>query len=71
MPDISGWSESEVINFCNLVNLKYSFNNYGYVENSNIPAGTVLDTLNMTLEVNFQNINPNTYSKKKEEEKNE
>ena len=61
MPDITGWSESEVINFCNLIGLKYSFNNYGYVSGYNIPTGTQID-LSMTLEVELQNINPNTYS---------
>lgn len=67
MPDINGWSESEVINFCNLIGLKYNFNNYGYVKSFNIEVGSQIDIENQTLEVELENINPNTYSKKEDE----
>ena len=67
MPDISGWSESEVINFCNLIGLKYTFSNYGYVSAYSIGAGTQIDLENSNLEVTFQNINPNTYYKKEDD----
>lgn len=67
MPDINGWSESEVISFCNLIGLKYNFNNYGYVTSFNIEVDSLIDLENQTLEVNLQNINPNTYNKKESE----
>ena len=61
MPDITGWSESEVINFANMIGLKYNIDNYGYVSSFNIPVGSTIDIENQTLEVTFQNINPNKY----------
>lgn len=71
MPDITNWSENEVINFCNLIGLKYNFNNYGYVTSFNIEVGSIIDIENQILEVNLENINPNTYNKKESEEHEE
>lgn len=52
MPDVKGWSSSDIITFCNIIGLKYKLNNYGYVESTNIEAGSVID-LNTTLEINL------------------
>lgn len=43
MPDMTGWSSSEVMNFCNLIGLKYTFNGYGKVESTSIPPDTIID----------------------------
>ena len=54
MPDMTGWSTSEVMNFCNLIGLKYTFNGYGIVSKFNLPVGEIIDltkTLEVTLEV--------------------
>ena len=53
MPDITGWSSSEVITLCKLLNINYILNGYGNVESYNIPAGTVL-TNELTLEINLK-----------------
>lgn len=54
MPDIMGWSSSEVMNFCNLIGLKYKFNGYGKVKKSSIPKNTAINIKN-TLEVTLSN----------------
>lgn len=50
MPDMIGWSSSEVMNFCNLIGLKYKLNGYGIVSEANISPNEVID-LNKTLEI--------------------
>lgn len=50
MPDMTGWTSSEVMNFCNLIGLKYKFNGFGRVKEFNIVKDTVID-LTKTLEV--------------------
>lgn len=50
MPDIKGWSSSEVMNFCNLIGLNYTFSGYGTVTSFNLPVGEIID-LTKTLEV--------------------
>ena len=50
MPDIKGWSSSEVMNFCNLIGLNYTFSGYGTVTIFNLPVGEIID-LTKTLEV--------------------
>jgi len=50
MPDMRGWSSSEVMNFCNLIGLNYKFNGYGIVKEFNIDKDTIID-LTKTLEV--------------------
>ncbi len=50
MPDIKGWTTSEVMNFCNLIGLKYKFTGYGKVATYSINPNTVID-LNGVLDV--------------------
>lgn len=53
MPDITGWSSSEVITLCKLLKIEYSITGYGNVKTYNIPPDTVItsDTkLEITLE---------------------
>lgn len=50
MPDIKGWSSSEVISFCNLIGLKYQFTGYGRVSEYSFTKGSVID-LTKTLEI--------------------
>lgn len=50
MPDITGWSSSEVMNLCNLIGLKYTFSGYGVVSSFNLPVGEIID-LSKTLEI--------------------
>lgn len=53
MPDITGWSSSEVMSFCNLIGLKYTFSGYGVVKEFNLTAGEVID-LTKTLEITLE-----------------
>lgn len=53
MPDITGWSSSEAITLCKLLNLDYTTTGYGTVKSYNIPADTILTSehkLEMVLE---------------------
>ena len=53
MPDISGWSSSEVITLCKILGLKYEFTGYGSVKEFSIAPETVITSdlvLNVTLE---------------------
>ncbi len=43
MPDVTGWSSSDIITFCNLVGLKYNLDGFGYVESTSIPIGSRID----------------------------
>ena len=67
MPNIVGWSSSEVVDFCNLVGLKYELSGYGYVSESSIPAGTIIDKENMTLTTSLVNLNPQLFAKQEGE----
>ena len=52
MPSIDGWSESEVITLCHLLNINYSINGYGVVKSYSIAANTIInpeDTLSIEL----------------------
>lgn len=53
MPDIKGWSSSEVMNFCNLIGLKYTFEGFGTVDSFNIEPGSVID-LKKKLEITLK-----------------
>ena len=53
MPNIKGWSLTEVISFCNLIGLDYEYEGYGYVKEFNIAIGTEID-LNSTLKVTLE-----------------
>lgn len=55
MPDITGWSSNEVMNFCNLIGLKYTFSGYGVVKEFNLTAGEIID-LTKTLEVTLETV---------------
>ncbi len=54
MPNIIGWSLSDVKNYCNLIGLNLEYNGYGYVTSQSIVQDTVLDVTNMTLSVELQ-----------------
>ncbi|MDO4962672.1 MAG: penicillin-binding protein [bacterium] len=57
MPNIINWSRLDVINFCNLIGLQYSFEGYGYVTSQSIIEGSSIDLksiLNITLERNVE-----------------
>ena len=43
MPDVTGWSSTEFVDFCNLLGVEYILNGYGYVTSTSIPAGSVID----------------------------
>lgn len=51
MPNMTGWSLSDVKNYCNLIGLKIEYSGYGYVIGQSIAQDTVLDVANMTLSV--------------------
>ncbi len=40
LPDLTGYSASEVVNLCKLLNINYSLEGYGKVVSTNYPAGT-------------------------------
>lgn len=52
MPNISGWSKNDIIEFCKLLDIKYTINGYGYATTQNIAPNTKIEE-NMTLEVNL------------------
>ncbi len=52
MPNIKGWSRSEVITLSNLLNINPTFIGYGYVINSSIPEGS--DINGTTIEVELK-----------------
>ena len=54
MPDITGWSRTDVVSLCKLLNLKYNIEGYGIVTSFSIPADAVInldDTLSVNLNV--------------------
>ena len=67
MPDMKGWSSSEVINFCNLIGLKYKMDGYGYVVSTNMQTDAIIN-LDETLEVKLKNIEPSSLASKKVQE---
>ena len=50
MPDISGWSRSDIETFASLINLDVSYTGNGYAKTYSIKKDTIIDT-NSTLEV--------------------
>lgn len=42
MPDITGWSRSEIKTYCNLVGINFELTGYGYVTKQSIPPDTIL-----------------------------
>lgn len=55
MPDMTGWSSNEVITFCNLANIQYELNGYGYVVSTNVDINAIID-VSTQLVVNLENI---------------
>ncbi len=53
MPDIIGWSNTEISALCNLINLKFQFKEYGFATSSSIPTEQIID-LNQTLIVDLK-----------------
>ena len=53
MPDMTGWSSSEVMNFCNLIGLNYTFSGFGVVKSFNLTVGEPID-LTSTLEITLE-----------------
>ena len=50
LPDIIGYSASDVINLCNLLNIDYTLEGYGFVTASSITPGTnIKDIENLTI----------------------
>ncbi len=54
MPDITGWSLSDVKTYCNLIGLELEYSGYGYVNSQSIASGTILDTSTMVLSVQLE-----------------
>ena len=42
VPDFKNWSRKDVTTFCNLANIEYEFEGYGYVVEQSIKANEVL-----------------------------
>lgn len=54
MPDMTGWSLSDVQTYCDLIDLKLEYSGYGYVVSQSIAVGTILDLANMTLSIQLE-----------------
>ncbi len=54
MPDMTGWSLSDVKNYCNLIGLALDYSGYGYVVSQSLATDTVIDVTNMTLTVQLE-----------------
>lgn len=52
MPDVKGWSSSDIITFCNIIKLKYKINSYGHVLSTNINPGEIINK-DIELEINL------------------
>ena len=57
MPNVTGYSSKDIIEFCNIIGLKYTLNGYGYVESTSIPEGTPLKKGDV-ITINLSNIKP-------------
>lgn len=57
MPDVTGWSSAEFIDFCNLVGVKYELEGYGYIESTNVAKDTPL-TKDTIIHATLKNIEP-------------
>ena len=54
MPNLIGWSLTDVKNYCNLIGLKLEYSGYGYVTSQSLAPDTILDVTNMTLSVQLE-----------------
>ncbi len=55
MPDMRGWSSSEVMTFASILKIPLTINGYGYVSSTNIEPGAIIDS-STDLVVNLANI---------------
>lgn len=46
MPDVTGWSRSDIVTFCKLIHLDYEINGNGKVVSTSISTGTTIDLNN-------------------------
>ncbi len=53
LPDLKGWSSSEVITLCKLLNIEYTITGKGIVTNTSIEPGTVI-TNNTKIEITLE-----------------
>lgn len=68
MPDITGWSLSDVSNFAKLSNIKMTYSGYGYVSTQSIEKDTPLtNDLILSVELNTKKQNVNDEEPKTEE----
>lgn len=56
MPNMSGWSLSDVKVFCELIGLKMEYTGYGYVGAQSIASGTIIDVSNSNLYIELEEI---------------
>lgn len=54
MPNVTNWTSSEIISFCNIIGLKYELNGYGIVDSTSVEAGSAIN-LNTKLTINLVN----------------
>lgn len=55
-PNLTGWSRKDVVTLCNILDIEYSINGYGYVTSQNYTPITPI-TSEMKLEVTLENKN--------------
>lgn len=71
MPSIYGLSRKDIIALCDILNIKYEFEGYGYATSQSIPIGTKItgeETLKVTL---YSKLSIETEKQEKEEENKE
>ncbi len=54
MIDLTGFGRKDVVRLCNMLNIKYNINGYGYVVSQSIKADTPI-TSDMTIDINLEN----------------
>ena len=54
MPNMHGWSSSDVIGYCGLLGIRYNLNGYGRVATTSIEAGSAIDiNTELSVELSF------------------
>lgn len=66
MPDMTGWSSTEFVDFCNLIGVKYDIDGYGYVTSTSIAPGIQIN-LDETITATCTTITPASLVTKHEE----
>lgn len=69
MPNIIGWSNSELMSYCSLVGITCNTTGYGYVQSTNILEGAIINEKSV-LEAGLKNVTPGSIAIKKEDEEN-